>query len=241
MSVVSLTLFGLTISLSASSTAREPIHSLKINMATPGEEALATAGATGGDRNSEKEAPDKISRMRKKYNLEEGRVKCRCLIRKWKFCQHIKGLADGRVTPNLVETRSLKDVKNMSNQSDTCPDRNPDNTSNVLTILTPPDTPKAIMDSRPLKRKSRQDDKPKIDTFAPQDNVLDEIPDNVRIPVRNIPDKSKTKCEPRKEIIKRKRGRPLKSLSLKSTSAQKEMLDKFWIKQQFLLSGSNDV
>ena len=34
------------------------------------------------------------NRMRKRFNLEEGKVKCRCLIRRWRFCPHIKSLAD---------------------------------------------------------------------------------------------------------------------------------------------------
>ena len=28
------------------------------------------------------------NRMRKRFNLEEGKVKCRCLIRRWRFCPH---------------------------------------------------------------------------------------------------------------------------------------------------------
>ena len=52
-----------------------------------------------------------LSRMRAKYNLEVGRLNCRCIIRKWKFCGKIKSLADGKVSRELIETLSLKDVK----------------------------------------------------------------------------------------------------------------------------------
>ena len=41
--------------------------------------------------------------MRRLYDLESGKLHCRCLIRKWKFCSHIKTLAGGRVTPQLVK------------------------------------------------------------------------------------------------------------------------------------------
>ena len=45
------------------------------------------------------------------YDLEEGKQKCSCLRRKWKFCTRIKSLADGKVTPALVKTRSMKDTR----------------------------------------------------------------------------------------------------------------------------------
>ena len=43
-----------------------------------------------------------LGRLRERYDLEAGRLRCRCLIRRWKFCPKIKGMAGGRVTPNLL-------------------------------------------------------------------------------------------------------------------------------------------
>ena len=40
--------------------------------------------------------------MREEYDLEEGKLLCRCLIRRWKFCGRMKDLAGGKVTPNLL-------------------------------------------------------------------------------------------------------------------------------------------
>ena len=51
----------------------------------------------------------RISRMRAMFNLDEGKVLCRCLIRRWKFCDHIKSLAGGKVSGDLVKTSSLKE------------------------------------------------------------------------------------------------------------------------------------
>ena len=45
------------------------------------------------------------------YNLEEGKVHCQCLRRKWKFCQEIKTLAGARLAPSLLVTRSIKEIK----------------------------------------------------------------------------------------------------------------------------------
>ena len=45
-----------------------------------------------------------------RYNLEEGKVRCQCIRRKWRFCGLVKGLADGRVTPWLLRSRTLKEV-----------------------------------------------------------------------------------------------------------------------------------
>ena len=52
-----------------------------------------------------------LQRMKALYNLEEGRVGCRCILRRWKFCQHIKGQADGaRLNANLLQSHTLKEV-----------------------------------------------------------------------------------------------------------------------------------
>ena len=47
--------------------------------------------------------------MRKLYDLEAGRLKCRCLIRKWKFCHRMKELTGGRVTPRLLKCEAEED------------------------------------------------------------------------------------------------------------------------------------
>ena len=61
--------------------------------------------------------------MREKYDLEIGRVNCRCILRRWGFCQHIKNLADQKVTRNLLESKScpskLKKMHKMTQNKDT--------------------------------------------------------------------------------------------------------------------------
>ena len=47
--------------------------------------------------------------MKARYNLEEGKLRCRCIIRKWKFCPRIRDLAGGRVTPALLKCREDKE------------------------------------------------------------------------------------------------------------------------------------
>ena len=55
-----------------------------------------------------------LLRMKALYNLEEGRVGCRCILRRWKFCQHIKGQADGaKLNSKLLQTHTLKEVQTM--------------------------------------------------------------------------------------------------------------------------------
>ena len=44
-----------------------------------------------------------ISRMKSQYNLEEGKLNCKCLIRKCCFYKHIRSVADGKVMPGLVK------------------------------------------------------------------------------------------------------------------------------------------
>ena len=34
-------------------------------------------------------------RLKSLYNIEQGKIDCRCLIRKWKFCNEMKSLAGG--------------------------------------------------------------------------------------------------------------------------------------------------
>ena len=53
----------------------------------------------------------RLSRMSQKYDLNEGRLICRCIVRKWMFCQHVKNLAEGhKLNSNLLHARALKDV-----------------------------------------------------------------------------------------------------------------------------------
>ena len=91
-------------------------------------EALATAGAqaTGG-----------LSRMRDKYNLEEGRLQCRCIVRKWKFCKGIKSLADGKVTPQLLKAREITEVTGVRSNPDTNPDSLPTVQTEDIQLETP--------------------------------------------------------------------------------------------------------
>ena len=72
----------------------------------PGEpEKTAPAVEPGGGK------PKGLSRMRMKFNLEEGKLNCNCLRRKWKFCTKIKDMAGGRVTPTLLKTSSRKEIE----------------------------------------------------------------------------------------------------------------------------------
>ena len=53
----------------------------------------------------------RLTKMRSMYDLEEGKLTCRCLIQKWKFCKHVKGLADGnRLNAKLITSKALNDV-----------------------------------------------------------------------------------------------------------------------------------
>ena len=45
-----------------------------------------------------------------KFDLEEGKIKFQYIRRKWRFCSLIKGLADGRVKPKMLETKTMKEV-----------------------------------------------------------------------------------------------------------------------------------
>ena len=51
----------------------------------------------------EVETRPSIKRMRSLYDLEAGRLRCRCLIRKWKFCGRIRDLAGGRMAQMLLK------------------------------------------------------------------------------------------------------------------------------------------
>ena len=56
----------------------------------------------------------RLSRMRQKYNLEDGKIKCRCLVRKWKFCQHIKLQAgDNKSNHSMLRSLTLREVQSM--------------------------------------------------------------------------------------------------------------------------------
>ena len=45
------------------------------------------------------------------YDLEAGKVSCNCLRRKWGFCEEMKILAGGKITPALVFTKDLRNEK----------------------------------------------------------------------------------------------------------------------------------
>ena len=51
-----------------------------------------------------------LNRMKSKYDLEAGKLACRCLIRKWKFCEDMKRLADGKVSKSLLECKSRHEL-----------------------------------------------------------------------------------------------------------------------------------
>ena len=44
-----------------------------------------------------------LQRMGKVYDLDEVRVGCCCLIRKWEFCPMINGMVWGKVIPELTK------------------------------------------------------------------------------------------------------------------------------------------
>ena len=46
-----------------------------------------------------------------KYDLDEGKINCLCLIRKWRFCPRIKEIANGRITPDMLKARNMKEVE----------------------------------------------------------------------------------------------------------------------------------
>ena len=41
--------------------------------------------------------------------VQEGKVHCQCIRRKWKFCPSIKRIADGRITPTMLTTTERGD------------------------------------------------------------------------------------------------------------------------------------
>ena len=52
-----------------------------------------------------------LARIKALFDLEEGRVKCTCLIRKLKFCPHIKAEAEGtRLNSTLLVARTMKEA-----------------------------------------------------------------------------------------------------------------------------------
>ena len=57
------------------------------------------------------EKPKKKVLQGGRYDLEAGKLRCTCIRREWKFCAHIKNLAGGKVTPNLLNTRPLGKAK----------------------------------------------------------------------------------------------------------------------------------
>ena len=65
-------------------------------------------GSDGGNSEQLGEVRGKRLLLGGKYDLEEGKIKCNCLLRKWKFCDDIKSLAGGKVTPGLIYSKSVK-------------------------------------------------------------------------------------------------------------------------------------
>ena len=83
-----------------------------------------------------------LERIRTKYplaNFEDGKTGCRCLIRKWRFCEAIKQMApNGKVTPSLLKTRSRKEMEDDS-QTNSSSDQSSsssseDQTSNIVIL-----------------------------------------------------------------------------------------------------------
>ena len=56
-------------------------------------------------RNEDDYKPPARKLLGGQYDLEAGKVNCQCLRRKWKFCHLIKELADGKVTPRLLQAK----------------------------------------------------------------------------------------------------------------------------------------
>ena len=51
-----------------------------------------------------------LPRLKDIYNIDEGRLKCNCLLRKWKFCPTIKKLADGKIGKQLIQSFTTHDI-----------------------------------------------------------------------------------------------------------------------------------
>ena len=102
-----------------------------------------------------------LEKIRTKYplaNFEEGKTGCRCLIRKWRFCEAIKQMApNGKVTPSLLKTRSRKE---MEDDSQINPSTNPssdqppsssseDKTSNIVILPETSSSPQQTESQQP--------------------------------------------------------------------------------------------
>ena len=101
------------------------------------------------------------------YDIENGRISCKCIIRKWKFCPHIKGLADGRVNRALVESLTLRESQNrkyLATKSNVKPQSGPKLSSRLSKIsskLSPSEdhqndiiTPQIIVKSQTIEKPS---------------------------------------------------------------------------------------
>ena len=53
----------------------------------------------------------KMRRGRGKYSEYEGIIGCQCIKRKYRFCSVVKNIADGKITPALLESKSAKEIK----------------------------------------------------------------------------------------------------------------------------------
>ena len=58
-----------------------------------------------------------LTKMKKMYNLEEGKLECQCLVRKWKFCQKICDLGDGKLGKNLIEAKILENCSHLEHKN----------------------------------------------------------------------------------------------------------------------------
>ena len=230
-----------------------------------------------------------ISRMRSLYNLEAGKLGCRCLIRKWCFCKHIRNLADGKVTPGLVKCPELpslerssgsnKDRKSSSggqtgakeaapfldiesletliklSQARDATEENPPRRSDIQTDAEPDQAVQTAVQTEPdiatedqevanvdqvefvsivsvppePDRKSRRQIKASRPSRQPRQQKMSNVQPNTRQvkPTNNL-----------QIQVKRKRGRPTKSMSLISTDTQLNVLNSYWKREGFILNQS---
>ena len=94
-------------------TVSEPEVATEEKILTEVEEIVAVRGGMKEFKKSGK--PKGLPKMRERYDLREGKLKCQCLIRTWRFCRHIKELADNKITPLLLRTRSIEEQREVDN------------------------------------------------------------------------------------------------------------------------------
>ena len=158
-----------------------------------------------------------INRMKDRYDLNAGKVSCKCILRKWKFCKKIKDLAEGKVTRKLLEINPIPPGDKTR--------QNPNLTKNEN-----------------LEKEQR----PKIPILTKPDLTKNENCPIVQQPEDHFSIIEDTKCPPKVEKtpihnrVKRKRGRPPRGSEIRPEISAKTLLDrrKYWIGQGFRFDSS---